>query len=107
MRAQQAVLVLAGGVDEPGEQRMWLLRLALELRMELHRHVPRMVRQLDDLDELPVERAAHHLQPLVRQRLLVEAVELVAMAMTLVDDVGAIQTVRERSRLQLTRIRSQ
>ena len=59
--------------------------LRLELRVELHRDVPRVAGQLDDLDELAVERAADDLQALVGQRLLVEAVELVAVAVALVD----------------------
>ena len=61
------------------------------------------VGQLDDLDELAVERAADDLEALVRQRLLVEAVELVAVAVALVDDVGAVERVRLRARLQLCR----
>ena len=90
-RLGAACLVLARRLDEAGEQRMRLARLALELGMELHRHVPRVAGQLDHLDELAVERAADDLQALVGQRLLVEAVELVAMAMALVDHVGAVQ----------------
>ena len=85
--ARRPSLCLWLRLDEPGEQRMRRERLRLELRMELHRDVPRMRRQLDDLDELAVERAADDLQPVFGQRLLVEAVELVAVAVTLVDDV--------------------
>ena len=54
-------LVPMARVDEAGEQRMRLERLRLELGVELHRDVPRMRRQLDDLDELAVERAADDL----------------------------------------------
>src|SRR5205823_6251286 len=58
-------LVRVAGFDESGEQRVRLERLRRELRVELHRHVPRMRRQLDDLDELAVERAADDLVPFV------------------------------------------
>ena len=68
---------------------MRLQRLRLELGVELHRDVPGMRRQLDDLDELAVERAADDLEAVLGERLLVEAVELVAVAMALVDDVGS------------------
>ena len=67
-------LVRVAGFDESGEQRVRLERLRRELRVELHRHVPRMRRQLDDLDELAVERAADDLESLFGQRLFVEAV---------------------------------
>src|SRR3954468_13846670 len=97
-------LVRVARLDEPGEQRMRLERLRLELGMELHRDVPRVRRQLDDLDELAVERAADDLQALVGQRLLVEAVELVAMAMPLVDHVAAVQRVRLGAGAQLARV---
>src|SRR4051812_3620676 len=97
-------LVRVAGVDESGEERVRLERLRLELGMELHRHVPRVLRQLEDLDELPVQRAADDLQPLVGQRLLVEAVELVAVAMALVDHVAAVERVRLRAGAQLAGI---
>src|SRR6185503_3589258 len=98
-------LVAAAGLDEPGKQRVRLQRLRLELRVELHRDVPRVRWQLDDLDELAVERAPHDFEPLLGQRLLVEAVELVAMAVALVDDVAAIEGVRLRPRFQLALVR--
>ena len=97
-RMPRRELVLVARVDEAGEERMRLERLRLELRVELHRDVPRMRRQLDDLDELAVERAADDLQALVGQRLLVEAVELVAMAVALVDHLGAIELRAPASR---------
>src|SRR6266545_2888542 len=97
-------LVTMARVDESGEQRVRLQRLRLELGMELHRDVIRVRRQLDDFNELSVERAADDLEPFFGQRLFVQAIELVAMAMALVDDVAAIQRVRLRSRFQLARI---
>ena len=81
-------------MDETGEQRMGLERFRLELRMELDGDVIRMIRQLDHLDELAVERSPDDLQPALRQRLFEQAVELVPVAMTLVNDVGPVQLVR-------------
>ena len=46
--------------DEARKQRMRPERLRLELGMELHGDEPRMRRQLRDLDELAVRRAARH-----------------------------------------------
>src|SRR5215204_311764 len=83
--------VLMAGLDEAGEQRMRLQRLRLELGMELHRHVPRMARQLDDLDELAVLRAADDLEPGFGERALEEAVELVAMTVPLLDQRLAVE----------------
>src|SRR4051812_42730113 len=47
-------LVLIARADEAGEERVRLQRLRLELRMELYGHVPRVVPDLDDFDELAV-----------------------------------------------------
>ena len=58
--------------------------------MELHRDVPWMRRQFHDLDELAVERPAHDFESVLSQRLL-QAVELIAMAMPLMNDVLAVE----------------
>src|SRR5262245_57154146 len=55
-------LALVGGFHEAGKQRMRAQRLRLELRVELNGQVPRVTRQLDDLDELAVERSADDAQ---------------------------------------------
>src|SRR5438477_3878942 len=89
-----------GGVDEAGEQRMRAQRLRLELRMELHGDVPRMSGQLDHLHEFPVRRAAGDPQAFVGERLLVEAIELVAMTMALVDRGRAVDLLPERARCE-------
>jgi hypothetical protein len=46
--------VLVRGGDESLEQRMWLVRFALEFRMKLARHKKRMVFQFDDFNEFAV-----------------------------------------------------
>ena len=56
-------LALVGRFDEARKQRMRTQRLRLELRMELHRQIPGMAGQLDDFDELAVERSADDAQP--------------------------------------------
>src|ERR1051326_1404995 len=61
-----------------------------------------MAGNLGDLDELAVGRAARDLHAFLEQLRLVETVELVAMAMTLVDQPRAVRALRERSRCQLT-----
>ena len=65
-------LVLVARVDEAGKERMGRQRLRLELGVELHGDVPRVRRQLDDLDELAVLRAADDLEPGFGQRPFVE-----------------------------------
>src|SRR4051812_25250955 len=100
-------LVPVARPDEPGEQRVRLQRLGLELRVELHGDVPGVIPPLDDLDELAVEGAAHDLHAVVGQGLLVEAVELVAVAVALLDHVLAIQLARQRAWLQGARVRAQ
>jgi len=47
--------VVVAGFDETSEQRMGPQGFRLELRVELHRNVPRMIGQFDNLDKLPVE----------------------------------------------------
>src|SRR5687767_5882767 len=75
-------LVRVAGLDEAGEQRVWLQRLRLELGMELHRQVPWMRRQLHDFHELAVVRSTDDLEAAFRQRALVEAVELIAVTVS-------------------------
>ena len=70
-------------------------RLRLELRMELHREIPRVPGQFDDFDELAVERTADDFQAMFDQLGFVQTVELVAMPMTLVDDFLAVEPERQ------------
>src|SRR6188472_1671550 len=100
-------LVAVACLDESGEERMRRERLRFELGMELHRDVIGMRRQLDHLDELAVERAADNLEPLVGERLLVEAIELVTVPVALLDHLAAVELLRARARLELTGVRSQ
>src|SRR5262249_54832252 len=100
-------LVLVRGLHERGEQRVRLRRLRLELRVELHGEIPRVIGQLGDLDELAVRGAPRDAQPALGERLLVEAVELVAMAMALVNEARAVHALGQRSRSELARVAPQ
>src|SRR5215467_7146328 len=88
-------LVLLGGADERREQRMRPRRLRLELGMELDGEIPGMAGHLGDLDELPVRRTSRDTEAVLAQCFLVQAVELVAMAMTLANRVGAVHALRK------------
>ena len=83
--AAPVLCAVAAASTNAGEQRMRPRRLRLELGMELHGEVPRMAGQLGDLDELAVGRSARDPQAVLGERPLVQAVELVAVAMALVD----------------------
>lgn len=95
------------GMDEAGEERVWLERLRLELRMELHRDVPRMRWQFDDFNELAVERSPDDLQAMIGQRLFIQAIEFVPVSMAFVNDRLTVKLMRSGSGLQFAGIRSQ
>ena len=79
------------GVNKTSEERMGSERFRFELRVELHRDVPRMGWQFDDLDELTVERSPDDLQTVIGQRFFVQAIEFVAMTVALVDHRLAVE----------------
>ena len=68
-------------LHESREQWVRLQRLRFELRMELNRHVPWMLGQLDDLDEFSVVRPADDHEATLGQGPFEQAIELVAMSM--------------------------
>src|SRR4051812_35568606 len=76
----------ARGPNESCEQRMPVTRRRGELWMELGRHKPRVVRELDHFHEV-VARETRELQAGVLEPIQEVVVELVAMAMALHDDV--------------------
>src|SRR5262245_14226783 len=91
-------LVLVARIHERREKRMGARGLRFELRMELYRQVPRMAGHFRNLDEFAVRRPSGNPQAVFGERALVEAVELVAMPMTLVDRRLAVDAVRQRPR---------
>src|SRR6266581_8098159 len=83
--AHAAFLMLDGGADKRGEERMRLEWLGLEFRMELAAEEPGMLRRLDDLHVVAVGRAAGDTESGIGERLFVFAIELVAVPVALVD----------------------
>ena len=95
----------AGGTDELAEQRLRARRARVELGVELRGDEERVVRQLDDLDEALVRRGAAHHEPLVLDPATEHVVDLVAMAVALVDDGLAVEDLaRPRALVELHRI---
>ena len=92
---------------EVAEQGMRPVRPRPELRMELAGHEPRMVRELDDLDETAVWRDAAEDHPGLAEHLAVLVVELEAMAVALVHDLLAVCLVGESARGQLARVQAE
>src|ERR1035437_9414437 len=87
------VALLFRGADEALEQRVRLHGLGFELGMELAAEIPRMVADLADLDVRIVRRLARDLEARRFQALFVFAIELVAVAMALVDFARAVGVV--------------
>src|SRR6266567_6645682 len=89
LRRAQLHLVDAAGADgrpdEVPEERVRPLGPAAQLRVELAGHEPRVVGQLDDLDEPAVRREAAQDEARLLQHLPVLVVELEAVAVALVD----------------------
>src|SRR4051794_5329480 len=81
------------GADEIAEQRCRPSRPRLELRMELTSDEPRMLRQLDDLDEATFLECASDDETAVDERGPVVVVDLVAVTMALVDDRLPVRVV--------------
>ena len=79
--------VLERGGDEAGEERVRVVRLGLELGMELRADEERMIRQFDDFDEAFLGRDRGNHQPGFLQAVLIVGVELVAVAVAFVDAV--------------------
>src|SRR5258707_4966712 len=88
-----SIAVLFGGADEALEQGVWLHGLGLEFGMELAAQIPRMVGELADLDVRIVRRLSRDLQARRLQATFVFAIELVTVAMALVDFARAVGAV--------------
>src|SRR5260370_42191006 len=85
-----AGLILQGGLDECGEERMAAARGRGESRVELAAAEPRMRRQLDHLAQLLALGDAGKAQAFVLQSLYVLIVDLVALAVALVTFVRPV-----------------
>src|SRR5690606_19614513 len=75
-----------------------------ELRVKLRSQEPRVIRQLDDLDE-PVDRHPGEDETRLLETLHIAVVELVAMPVTLVDHVPAVDRPHEGRALELAALR--
>ena len=91
-------------LDEVAEQRMRIVRAGLELRMSLRSHKPRMILDLDHLDQAVIRQGTGDDQSLLREFLTVFVVELITMAMTLLDLSLAVSSQRMRALTQFARI---
>src|SRR5579885_710742 len=92
-----------GGRDERGEERVRPVGTALELGVRLRGHEERVhvLGQLDELDEPVVGRRSRGHQPALLEPPAVAVVHLVAVAVTLVDHLGAVRALHDRARLEL------
>src|SRR6266478_1608110 len=90
-----AGLVLQSGLDERGKERVAAARGRREFRVELAADEPRMRRQLDHLAQLLALGDPGNAQALLLQSLQVLVVDLVAVAVALVDRVRAVDLARE------------
>src|SRR5712691_13396702 len=102
-----AGLVLQGGFDESREKRMAGTRRRRKLGVELAADQPGMRRQLDHFAQLLALGDPGYAQALVLQPLHVLVVDFVAVAMALVDDIGAVDLARKAARLERRGLRAQ
>src|SRR5437867_127895 len=89
-----------GRGDEARKQRMRASRPRLELRVELAPDEPRVLRVLDDLDELAVGAQAAEAQAMLHEQIAIAIGYLVAVPVALADlgnavDLGRARTARE------------
>src|SRR4051812_29134455 len=101
LEGEAAHVLVVGGADEGLEERMRLHRLRLEFGVELAAEEPRVTRDLADLDVGAVGRLTGETEAGGLELVLVLAVELVAMAMALVNFGLLVGVVRERVGLKL------
>src|SRR2546423_9334813 len=96
--------VIDRGAHKPGEQRMGTHRPRLELGMELATDEPRMLRQLDHLDERAVGRQPGRPQAVLRQDIAVRVRHFVTVAMPLAHFRGIVRLGNPRPWPQATGI---
>ena len=96
-----------GGADELAEERRGPGRPRLELRVELAGDEPRVVGELDDLDEPALLERPRDDEPRVDDLLAVVVVHLVAVAVPLVDDRLAVGLVGAGPLVDLDRLRAE
>ena len=95
------------GGDEPAEQRMRLVRLAVEFGMKLARDKKRMVGQFDDLDQFSVRRIAAENEIRLGEPVAVGVVEFVAVTVPFVDDERPVKLRGLAAHHELARLRDE
>src|SRR5688572_23252742 len=95
------------GLDEALEQGMRIERLGLELRMELDGEEPRVVGQLDDLRQIPLDVVPREHEAVPLDGLPIAVVHLVAVAMALDDAIHPIRAMGERLGNELAGVRAE
>src|SRR4051794_9251127 len=93
--------------DELAEERRRAGRPRLELRMELAGDEPRVTRELDDLDQPPLLEGPADDEPGVDESRPEVVVDLVAVAVPLVDDRFRVRLLRAGARGELDRLRAE
>ena len=94
-----------GRSDELAEERSRPRRPGLELRMELARHEPRVIGQLDDLDEPPALERARDDEPRPDELVAEVVVDLVAVPVALEHDrLAPVRLARARPVRELDRL---
>jgi hypothetical protein len=83
--------VRGGRADEAGEQRVRPVGARLEFGVELAADEPRVVRELDHLDERPVGRQPAEAEPVTLERRAEAVGDLVPVPVALADLVGAVR----------------
>src|SRR5690348_6030385 len=92
------------GPHEIAEQRVRPVRPGAELGVEQARHEPRVIGQLDALDQAPVRRKPAEDHPVLAHHLAVFIVELEAVTVTLLHDLLTVRLVRVRAGQELARV---
>src|ERR1700722_7762455 len=103
----ESLVALDGRLDKAGEERVWLLRLRAELRMELHGHEPGLFRNFDNLRQILLRIRARDRDAGRLELPAVFGIELGTVAVPLVDRVRAVASGRPRVLVENARPRTE
>src|SRR5881628_2382749 len=105
--AASCARVLQRGADEAGEERVRVPGPRPELGVELPGHEVRVLRNLDDLDELLLRPDARDAEPVLLELVDVVVVDLVPVAVTLLDDPRSVQARGQASLAEHDRVEAE
>src|SRR6266446_9941339 len=97
-------LVIEGSAHESGEQRMWAHRTGLQLGMKLAADEPRVIGQLDHLDERAIRRQSRAAHAVLGEHVAIRVRDLVAMAVPLAHFGRVVRLRHARAGAQATGI---